>query len=95
MTALTADLFESLMGKHIAVNTAAGEEMWRVDSVKRRDQHGLRADQPFNVYIAAPGGSDRKQGLRTATLPDGTAVDFFAVPIKATGVEVTYELVFN
>ncbi len=94
-TALTADLFESLLGKLISVNTAAGIEMWRIDSVKRREQHGLRADPPFNVYLAAPSGNDRKQGLRTAALPDGVTADFFAVPIAVSKDQVTYEVVFN
>ncbi len=95
MTDLTADLFESLLGKLISVTTTAGVEMWRIDSVKRREQHGLRADQPFNVYLAAPAGNDRKQGLRYGALPNGTAIDFFAVPVSANKDEVAYEVVFN
>ena len=95
MTALTADLFESLVGKLIAVTTTAGVEMWRIDSVNRREQHALRADSPFSVYLAAPSGNDCTQGLRTAALPDGASVEFFAVPIAASKVAVTYEVVFN
>ncbi len=95
MTALTADLFESLVGQRITVTTTAGLEIWRVDSVKRREPHALRADPPFNVYLAAPPGNDRKQGLRAVALPDGSAVEFFAVPVSASKDEVMYEVIFN
>ena len=91
----TAELLESVVGQHITVATHSGTEAWRVVSVKRREQHGLRSDQPFNVYLAAPASNDRRQGTRTGTLPDGQVFSFFGVPIAFTADEVSYELVFN
>jgi hypothetical protein len=91
----TAELFESLIGHDIAVTTAGGSEPWRVASVKRREQHGLRSDQPFNVYLTAPAGDGLGQGTRQCTLPTGEVLEFFAVPIAATKDGVSYELVFN
>lgn len=95
MTIATAELFESLVGQDIAVATAAGAEPWRVLSVKRRQQHDLRSDQPFNVYLSAPARNDRRQGMRSGVLPGGETLEFFAVPIAATQDDVSYELVFN
>ena len=43
----TAELFESLVGQDLTVTTASGTEPWRVTSVKRRDTHSLRSDQPL------------------------------------------------
>ena len=92
----TADLFDSLLGQDIAVATASGSsEPWRVVSVKRREQHGLRSDQPFNAYLLAPAGNNRQQGIRSGVLPDGGMMTFFAVPVAVTKEGVSYELVFN
>jgi len=91
----TAELFESLIGQDIAITTANGIEPWRVVSVKRREQHSLRSDQPFNVYLTAPVGNGVGQGMRQCTLTTGEAFEFFAVPIAATKDGVSYELVFN
>lgn len=91
----TAELFESLIGQDIAITTSNGNEPWRVVSVKRREQHGLRNDQPFNVYLAAPASNVREQGIRQCVLPDGETLELFAVPIAATKDSVSYELVFN
>ncbi len=95
MVTLTADLFESLLGKRLSVDAPGGVEMWTIDSVTRRAQHAARADQPFNVYLTAPATNDRLQGMRRGVLPDGEAIDFFAVPIGATADGVNYEIVFN
>ncbi len=91
----TAELFESLIGQDLAITTASGSESWRVESVKRREQHGLRSDQPFNVYLSAPASDRREQGIRQCVLPGGDALEFFAVPIAASKDSVSYELVFN
>ncbi len=95
MTTLNAELFESLLGKRLSVDVDGGVEMWSVDGVTRRERHAVRDDQPFNVYLSAPAGNDRRQGLRRAVLPDGEAIDFFAVPIAATRDGVSYEVIFN
>ena len=95
MTNATAELFESLVGQDIAVRTASGVEPWRVTSVKRRDAHSLRSDQPFNLYLSAPGSDARKQGMRTSVLPGGEDFEFFAVPVSATADSVAYEVIFN
>lgn len=95
MTALTVELFESLQGQALTVETAGGDELWVVDAVNRRQPHSQRTDQPFNVYLSAPVGNNRQQGMRRATLPGGAVVEFFAVPIAATRDGVSYELVFN
>ena len=95
MTTLTAELFESLIGQDLKVAAATGAELWRVVSVKRGQAHALRSDQPFNVYLAAPASNDRKQGIRSAHMPDGEALEFFAVALAATREGVSYELVFN
>ncbi len=91
----TADLFESLVGQDITVSIVNGTESWRVVSVKRREQHSLRADQPFNAYLAAPLSNDRRQGIRSSTLPNGETIEFFGVPISVSKDAVTYELIFN
>lgn len=91
----TAELFESLLGQDITVNTAGGSERWRVTSVKRREAHTLRSDQPFSLYLSAPADNDRKQGMRACVLPGGEAMDFFAVPISATADSIAYEVIFN
>jgi len=95
MVTLNAELFESLLGKRLSVDAGGGVEMWSVDSVTRREQHAARADQPFNVYLTAPASNNRLQGMRRGVLPDGEAIDFFAVPIGATREGVSYEIVFN
>ena len=91
----TAELFESLVGQDITVTTASGTEPWRVTSVKRRDAHSLRSDQPFNLYLSAPASDARKQGMRTSELPSGEVFEFFAVPVSATVDSVAYEVIFN
>ena len=91
----TAELFESLVGQDISVTTASGTEPWRVTSVKRRDAHSLRSDQPFNLYLSAPASDARKQGMRTSVLPGGEKFEFFAVPVSATVDSVAYEVIFN
>lgn len=91
----TAELFESLIGQDIAIATPGGSEPWRVERVKRREQHSLRSDQPFNVYLTAPTSNGHAQGIRQSTLPNGETLEFFAVPIAATKDGVSYELVFN
>lgn len=91
----TADLFEALVGQDINVSIASGTESWRVVSVKRREQHSLRTDQPFNVYLSAPASNDRRQGTRSSTLPNGESLEFFGVPVSATKDAISYELVFN
>ena len=91
----TAELFESLVGQDITVITASGTEPWRVTSVKRRDAHSLRSDQPFNLYLSAPASDARKQGMRTSVLPGGGEFEFFAVPVSATADSVAYEVIFN
>ena len=95
MLIATAELFESLIGQDITVTTASGTEPWRVTSVKRRDAHSLRSDQPFNLYLSAPASASRKQGMRTSVLPGGEEFEFFAVPISATVDSVAYEVIFN
>ena len=95
MVTLNAELFESLLGKRLSVDAGGSVEMWSVDSVTRRAAHGARADQPFNVYLTAPASNDRQQGMRRGVLPDGEAIDFFAVPIAASHDSVSYEVVFN
>ena len=91
----TAELFESLVGQDITVTTASGTEPWRVTSVKRRDAHSLRGDQPFNLYLSAPASAARKQGMRSSVLPGGEEFEFFAVPVSATADSVAYEVIFN
>ena len=91
----TAELFESLVGQDITVTTASGTEPWRVTSVKRRDAHSLRSDQPFNIYLSAPASDARTQGMRASVLPGGDAFEFFAVPVSATSDSVAYEVIFN
>ena len=95
MTHTTVDLFESLIGQDLTVAAANGAEPWRVVSVKRGQAHALRSDQPFNVYLTAPASCDRKQGIRSAHMPDGEALEFFAVPISATNEALTFEVIFN
>ena len=95
MLIATAELFESLVGQDITVTTASGTEPWRVTSVKRRDAHSLRSDQPFNLYLSAPASEARKQGMRTSVLPGGEAFECFAVPVSATIDSVAYEVIFN
>ena len=95
MLIATAELFESLVGQDITVTTASGTEPWRVTSVKRRDAHSLRRDQPFNLYLSAPASDARKQGMRTSVLPGGEEFEFFAVPVSATADSVAYEVIFN
>ena len=91
----TAELFESLVGQDITVTTASGTEPWRVTSVKRRDVHSLRSDQPFNIYLSAPASDARTQGMRASVLPGGEEFEFFAVPVSATTDSVAYEVIFN
>ncbi len=91
----TAELFESLVGQDITVTTALGTEPWRVTSVKRRDAHSLRSDQPFNIYLSAPASDARTQGMRSSVLPGGEEFEFFAVPVSATTDSVAYEVIFN
>jgi hypothetical protein len=55
----------------------------------------LRADQPFNVYLSAPANNNRLQGMRRGVLPDGEAIEFFAVPVGASQDAVSFEVVFN
>lgn len=95
MTQPTADLFESLVDQSIVVTTASGTESWRVTSITRRQSHGLRSDQPFNLYLLAPASNDRRQGMRVSTLPSGETFEFFGVPVSASADGVAYELVFN
>jgi hypothetical protein len=91
----TAEFFESLIARDITVAATTGAELWRVESVKRGQTHALRDDQPFNVYLTAPAGNDRKQGIRSAQTPDGETCEFFAVPLAAGNEGVSYEVVFN
>ena len=91
----TAELFESLVGQDITVTTVLGTEPWRVTSVKRRDTHSLRSDQPFNIYLSAPASDARTQGMRSSVLPGGEEFEFFAVPVSATTDSVAYEVIFN
>jgi hypothetical protein len=95
MTQPTADLFESFVNQSVAVATANGSESWQVTQVARLPAHALRSDQPFTVTLIAPAHNDRQQGMRACVLPNGEAIDLFAVPIAATKDAVTYELVFN
>jgi hypothetical protein len=96
MTELTADRFEALVGEHFTVVKNDGEEQWRVTEVKRRSQHALRKDQPFNLYLVAPAhDGNRMQGIRHGRFSDGESFEFFAVPIAAKGEEITFEVIFN
>ncbi|MBL8311366.1 MAG: hypothetical protein JNL19_13155 [Burkholderiales bacterium] len=95
MTTLNAELFESLIGKQISVHADGGIESWQVDGVTRREAHAARPEQPFNVYLTAPASNNRRQGMRQGVTPDGASIDFFAVPIGATGNGVNYEVIFN
>jgi hypothetical protein len=96
MIALTADRFEALLGQDLTVVKGNGDEHWRVLEVKRRAEHALRSDQPFNLYLVAPASADnRAQGIRQARFSDSESFEFFAVPIAAKGDEVTFEVIFN
>jgi hypothetical protein len=100
MTALTADRFEALLGQDLTVvkgnGDGDGDEHWRVLEVKRRAEHALRSDQPFNLYLVAPASADnRAQGIRQARFSDSESFEFFAVPIAAKGDEITFEVIFN
>lgn len=95
MVTLNAELFESLLGKRLSVDANGGVEMWAVDSVTRRVHHAARDDQPFTVYLTAPADNNRQQGMRRGVLPNGEAIDFFAVPVGATAAGVSYEVIFN
>jgi hypothetical protein len=96
MTALTADRFEALLGEDLTVVKGNGDERWRVLEVKRRAEHALRSDQPFNLYLVAPASADnRAQGIRQARFSDSESFEFFAVPIAAKGDEITFEVIFN
>jgi len=50
---------------------------------------------PFNLYLLAPATNARQQGMRTSTLPNGDAFEFFGVPISASADGVVYEVIFN
>lgn len=95
MLTLNAEFFESLVGKKLAYNNPNAVEIWQVTRVTRRELHQLRQDQPFNVYLAAPAGNDRAQGVKRLVLPDDQTVELFAVPIGATADAVSYEVIFN
>lgn len=95
MAELSAELFESLLGKRISIDAAGVVEMWSIDAVKRRESHALRSDQPFNLYLSAPVNNNRMQGMRRGVLPDGDPIEFFAVPIGASKDAVSYEVIFN
>ena len=95
MTQPTADLFESLVDQSVAVATAGGNENWSVTSVSRGTAHHLRSDTPFNLYLLAPATNARQRGMRTSTLPNGDAFEFFGVPISASADGVVYEVIFN
>ncbi len=95
LTAITAELFESLLGKEISVATASGVETWRMDRVLRRERHGVREDQPFAAYLHAPVTNNRLQGMCQAALPDGGTIEFFSVPISADANAVVHEVIFN
>ncbi len=96
LTTLTAERFESIIGQHITMLAAHGDESWRVTEVKRREAHGLRADQPFNLYLTAPANAgNRAQGLRSGRFENGDAFEVFVVPIAAKNDEITFEVIFN
>jgi hypothetical protein len=96
LAALTAERFESLIGHHITMLAAHGEESWRVVEVKRREAHALRSDQPFNLYLVAPANDgNRSQGVYRGRLENGDAFELFAVPIAAKNNEITFEVIFN
>jgi hypothetical protein len=93
---LTAELFESIVDKSLAVVKGDATEHWRVVRVERRAEHALRADQPFNVYLTAPvTPENRAQGIRRARFDSGEEFEFFAVPIAATSSEISFEVIFN
>jgi hypothetical protein len=57
---------------------------------------GLRADQPFNLYLVAPAhAGNRAQGLRSGRFANGNAFEVFVVPVAAKNDEVTFEVIFN
>jgi hypothetical protein len=93
---LTAELFESIVDKSLAVVKGNAIENWRVVRVERRAEHALRADQPFNVYLSAPAtAQNRAQGVRRARFDNGDEFEFFAVPIAANANEISFEVIFN
>jgi hypothetical protein len=92
----TAESFEPLIDDTLTVIKDTGYEQWRVVKVERRREHALRADQPFNVYLAAPvNQANRSQGIRRARFENGDEFEFFAVPIAANANEISFEVIFN